>query len=63
MCAENPFDVLLWDLMEDDMSIVPTFLNISWGILKYRNLRLIENSAYTIQEVVDNCLEYIKGFY
>lgn len=44
------------------MSVVPIFLTISWGVWKYRNLRLFENSDSTILDVVDNCLGYVDCY-
>lgn len=58
MDSDNAFDVLPSNLMGVDMSVVPIFLTISWGVWKYKNLRLFENSDSTILDVVDNCLGY-----
>lgn len=44
------------------MSSVPIFLTICWGIWKFRNFWLFEDTSSTILEVVDYYLEYITSF-
>lgn len=56
------FDVLPWHLMGVDISLVLIFLTISWGVWKYRNRSLIENSDSNILNVVDSCLGYVDHY-
>lgn len=48
--------------MAFDLSKVSLFLTISWGIWKYRNLKVFEQTKELTQQVVDNCIDYVTHY-
>lgn len=56
------YDDLVWELMQLNVTSVPIFITVSWGVWQYRNLKLFQDSPCVLQEVVDDCLTDVISY-
>lgn len=63
LASHARFDSVVWGLMlQSDTTIFIHILIVFWGLWKFRNLTLFQQTKLSVYAIVDNCFAYVDNY-